>query len=79
MIRTQIYLPKDLHRNLVKEADKRNTTISHLIRLRISAKPEAAKSNSRKVLLDLIKTGENLSWAKVPKNLSEKIDEVVYG
>ena len=79
MKKAQICLPEDLYKNLAIEANRQKTTISGLIQLRIISKPFLTKGNSKKILLDLIEKGEQLSWKRVPKDLSKKIDGVVYG
>lgn len=68
MVRTQIYLPEDLHKELLLAAARDNTTLSELIR-----------SGARKVLLEKRKkdkSGEVLASIanlhfKGPKDLSK--------
>ena len=81
MKRTQIYLPSDLRRQLTIEARKKNTTVSELIRERIQLKNPAAleKGNTQELLKNLVYLGESISWKGTPKDLSTKIDEVLYG
>jgi len=73
MMRTQIYLPEDLHRELSLLAKQEKKSLSDLIR-------EGAKH----VVKEKEKSGK--SWLKDikgivkkgPKNLSKKIDQTLY-
>jgi len=79
MKRTQIYLPESLYHELSWQSQKKNISLSELIRQKISYKIPPVKSNMQAILQDLVREGERLSWKGVPKDLSCRIDEVVYG
>lgn len=79
MKRTQIYLPENLYRELSWQSRQKNVSISELIRERITFKIVSPAGNCQEIFRDLDKKGEKLSWKGVPKDLSRRIDEVVYG
>ena len=79
MKRTQIYLPEELYQELSYQSRKKNISLSEVIRERITYKIMPQASDCRAIFRDLGRVGEKLSWKGVPKNLSQKIDEVVYG
>jgi hypothetical protein len=79
MKRTQIYLPESLYQELSWQSRRKNVSISELIRERITFKTVSPAGNCHEIFRDLGKEGEKLSWKGVPKDLSRKIDEVVYG
>lgn len=82
MKRTQIYLPIEMHQKLAHEAKKRRTTVSEIVRFHISRGIQFG-TNQRWTKADLFRDLDNvtngLKWSKMPKNLSEKIDETLYG
>ena len=79
MKRTQIYLPEELYQELSYQSRQKNISLSELIRQRISFKIVSPVRSGQAILNDLAKVGEKLSWKGVPKDLSRRIDEVVYG
>jgi len=79
--RTQIYLDENIYQELKKIADRRDASISELIRERIG-KPNEQKrfaGNGKQVLEVVEAMGKNWQWRSAPKNLSERVDEVLYG
>ena len=78
MKRTQIYLPEDLHRELSEQSRRKNISISAIIRARINLEVTPQTKNFRDIAMDLVREGEKLSWKGVPKDLSRKVDEVMY-
>lgn len=82
MRRTQIYLPEAMHQELTLEAKKKDSTLSEVIRERISHTEKTAQSKvmSRKELFArLTASAKELDWSHAPKNLSELVDETLYG
>lgn len=82
MKRTQIYLPIEMHQKLAHEAKKRRTTVSEIVRFHISRGTGSA-TNRASTKADLFRDAEKITndikWPKIPQNLSEKVDEVLYG
>ncbi|OGC97472.1 hypothetical protein A2634_02195 [Candidatus Amesbacteria bacterium RIFCSPHIGHO2_01_FULL_48_32] len=73
MIRTQVYIPEDLHRDLMLLAKREGTNFSSLIRKgaeEVVRKKKAKKKDWRK-FVGLIKGG--------PRDVSSKIDYYLYG
>lgn len=79
MKRTQIYLPEELYRELSEQSRRKNISLSAIIRERITHKIAPQTKSFRAIAMDLVREGEKLSWKGVPKDLSRRIDEVVYG
>ena len=79
MKRTQIYLPEELYQELSYQSRKKNISLSEVIRERITYKIMPQANDCQAIFRDLESVGEKLSWKGVPKDLSQKIDEVVYG
>lgn len=79
MKRTQIYLPEKLYQELSYQSRKKNISLSEVIRERITYKIMPQANDCQAIFRDLDNVGEKLSWKGVPKNLSQKIDEAVYG
>ena len=79
MKRTQIYLPEELYQELSEQSRRKNISLSEVIRERIAYKIAPQTKSFRAIAMDLVREGEKLSWKGVPKDLSRKIDEVVYG
>lgn len=79
--RTQIYLDDAVYRNLQVVADRRNISVSEVIRDRIGKPPSTTKRarNAREFLDGLAALGRTMNWKSTPRNLSERIDEFVYG
>lgn len=78
MRRTQIYLPEELYHELHEQSRRKNISLSEVIRERVSFKIVRPARSGQAIFDDLAKVGEKLSWKGVPKDLSRKIDEVVY-
>ena len=81
MDRTQIYLPKKQLNLLKKEALKRDTTVSYLVREAITKKysaPVKPLKARRKTFREMAKEIEKLG-AHGPKDLAENMDEYLYG
>jgi hypothetical protein len=76
MIRTQVYLPNDLHRELKLLAHTRNTNFSQLIREGASLVVKKKVKSKKKFdpWKDFIGKGKKGG----PKNLSGKIDYYLY-
>lgn len=79
MKRTQIYLPEELYQELSEQSRQKNISISEVIRERINYRTISPTKSLQAIATDLVKEGEKLSWKGVPKDLSQRIDEVVYG
>jgi len=79
MKRTQIYLPEELYQELSEQSRRKNISLSETIRERITYKIAPTAKSLQAIAMDLVKEGEKLSWKGVPKDLSRRIDEVVYG
>ncbi len=81
MRRTQIYLPDDVHQYLSQEAREKQLTMSELIRRRIFQKKtkESQIETRLQAFKELERLGRTFNWEDTPKNLSEKIDETLYG
>ena len=72
-------VPEELYQELSCQSRKKNISLSELIRQRISFKVISPVRSGQAILNDLVKQGEKLSWKGAPKDLSRRIDEVVYG
>lgn len=75
MKRTQIYLPENMHKELLRRARAERTSVSELIRKSVEKsvkKNMKPKKNFFKMLDELRFKG------KGPKDLSEKIDYYLY-
>lgn len=79
--RTQIYIDEELYQSLKKTAQRRQTSLSEVIRGQLWQLAEATrpKHDARKILLDLAELGKTLDWAGAPHDLSENIDHYLYG
>ena len=73
MTRTQIYLPSNLHKDLLSIARAENTTLSELIRK--GAKTIINKKRKRDESWKLMAKLEKYNLKRLPKDLSEKHDE----
>lgn len=76
MIRTQVYIPDDLHRELMLLAKREGTNFSTLIREGAS---EVVKKKKAKQSGSWGKGFFGAGGTKGPKNLSSKIDYYLYG
>jgi hypothetical protein len=82
MKRTQIYLPNQMHQELLSEAKKHDLTLSEVIRQRIlkSKNDKNVPTKSAVQLFEeLAERGKKLDWKDSPENLSEMVDEIIYG
>lgn len=79
MKRTQIYLPEELYQELSEQSRRKNISLSEVIRERITYRIAPTAKSLQAIAMDLVREGEKLSWKGVPKDLSRRIDEVVYG
>lgn len=80
--RTQIYLDNEVYRDLKEIADRRDASISEVIRERIGKPARAQKPthDARAILDEIYQLGKRMKWSKdTPRDLSERIDEFVYG
>jgi len=77
MIRTQIYLPKELYQNLNLTAKKENKTKAQVIREALNEGLKKKRGNAAGALLELAQLGKKLKL-KGPKDLSQNIDKYLY-
>ena len=77
MIRTQIYIPENLHKKLIYLAKKKNKSMAEFIRLFIEEglKRDDTLDISGK---DVLRKISLMNFTGGDKNLSSKIDEIVY-
>lgn len=80
MIRTQVYLPKSQIHQLQKEARKKETTVSELLRRFIAERfePSLKTTGERE---SLVKTAKRIRAMKAegPMDLAQNMDEYLYG
>ena len=78
MIRTQIYVPDNIHRQLIQEAQKQGASMAHLVRNFIEAGLRHKKNTdtSGKSALEALL---RMSVKGGPKNLSANLDQYLYG
>ena len=79
MIRTQIYLPKDLYQEVAFTAEREKKTRAAVIReaLEKGLIKKGFKKNAGSVLLEIAAMAEKLK-TKGPSNLSTSIDKYLY-
>ncbi|MBI3283194.1 ribbon-helix-helix protein, CopG family [Candidatus Curtissbacteria bacterium] len=77
MIRTQIYLPKDLYRNIDLIARREKKAKAKIIREALEKSLSQKQGNAGDTLLRIAKLAEKLN-AKGPKDLSTNIDKYLY-
>lgn len=80
MIRTQVYLPKSQIHQLKKEAQKRETTVSEVLRRLIDERLEPSlKTGAKRESLE--KTAKRIRAIKTegPMDLAQNMDEYLYG
>lgn len=79
MIRTQVYLPKSQIHQLKKEARKKETTVSEVLRRFISERLESSLKTRERA--SLVQTAKRIRAMKAegPMDLAEKMDEYLYG
>lgn len=79
MIRTQIYLPKELYQEIAFAAKRENKAKAAVIReaLEEGLTKKKPKKNAGETLLELAKMAEKYKW-KGPKDLSTNHDKYLY-
>ena len=79
MIRTQIYLPKELHREIAFTAKREKKTKAAVIREALGEGliKKRPKKNAGRVLLEIATMADKLK-TKGPSNLSANIDKYLY-
>ena len=79
MIRTQIYLPKDLYRHIDLVAKREKKAKAQVIRdtLEEGLKKKRAYKNADHVLLEIAAMAKKYKW-KGPKDLSTNLDKYLY-
>ncbi|OGE35419.1 MAG: hypothetical protein A3H82_00750 [Candidatus Levybacteria bacterium RIFCSPLOWO2_02_FULL_39_26] len=77
MIRTQIYLPKELYQNLNLTAKKESKTRAQVIREALIEGLRKKRGNAAEALLELASLGKKFKL-KGPKDLSQNIDKYLY-
>jgi metal-responsive CopG/Arc/MetJ family transcriptional regulator len=81
MIRTQIYLPKDLYYHIDQVAKREKRAKAQVIRDTLEKgfkSQQKFQKNAGEALLRLAELGEKLK-VKGPKDLSQNIDKYLYG
>lgn len=77
MIRTQIYLPKDLYQEVNLMAEKENKSKASIIREALEEKLTRKKATTGKTLLEIAQIAKEKQW-KGPKDLSTNLDKYLY-
>ena len=77
MIRTQIYLPKDLYQHIDLLAKREKKAKAAVIREVLEEGVKRKQGNAGKVLLEIAAMAEKYKW-KGPKDLSKNIDKYLY-
>jgi len=79
MIRTQIYLPKDLYRNIDIAAKRERKAKAEIIRkaIEIGLSKKDTNKNTGHALLEIAAMAKKYNW-KGPKDLSTNIDKYLY-
>lgn len=77
MIRTQVYLPKQLYQNIDLVAKKEKKAKAQVIREALEKGIEQKRENGGKVLLEIAAMAKKRGW-KGPKDLSINIDKYLY-
>jgi len=79
MIRTQVYLPKDLYRHIDLVAKREKKAKAQVIRdtLEEGLKKKKTSKNAGHVLLEIAAMAKTYNW-KGPKDLSTNIDKYLY-
>ena len=78
MIRTQIYIPQPLHRQLIRIAHKRGRSMAQMIREFIATGLEQNKAKDdggKKAIANLL----NIKSSSGPRDLSRNLDHYLYG
>lgn len=81
MNRTQVYLPKSQLTILRKEAQKKDTTVSEVIRTLIQENMVRHKIHSLKKHETLIQAAKRINAldTKGPRDLASRVDKYLYG
>lgn len=77
MIRTQIYLPKELYQDIARIAELENKPKAEVIREVLKTNIAERKTNAADALLRIVKLGKKLK-VKGPRDLSANIDKYLY-
>lgn len=77
MIRTQIYMPKDTHEQLIRLARARKEAVAKLVRDFVKA--GLAKTRMDQSGIKTLNTIAHLKLKGGPKDLSENFDHYLYG
>ena len=77
MIRTQIYLPKQLYQTIDLVAKKEKKAKAQVIREVLEEGVKSKQGNAGAELLKLAKMAKKYNW-KGPKDLSQNIDKYLY-
>lgn len=79
MIRTQVYIPQQLHREAVLLANREKIPFAEAVRqaLQVWIGVKRKKRNGSTVLLEIAKRAKEEN-VRLGKNLSTKIDEILY-
>lgn len=77
MIRTQVYLPKDLYQHIDLVAKREKKAKAQVIREVLDEGIKKKHGNAGEALLRLAKLGEKLN-IRGPKDLSKNIDKYLY-
>lgn len=77
MIRTQIYLPKELYQEVDWVAKKERKPKAQVIREAIEKDMDKKRGNAGSTLLEIAAMAKKYKW-KGPKDLSKNIDKYLY-
>ena len=77
MIRTQIYLPKELYQEIGLVAIKENKPKAQVIREVLEKDLKKKRGNAGEFLLEIAAMAKKNKW-KGPKDLSKNIDKYLY-
>lgn len=77
MIRTQVYLPKQLYQSIDLVAKRERKAKAQVIREVLEKGIEQKRGNAGKVLLEVTAMAKKHGW-KGPKDLSTNIDKYLY-
>lgn len=78
MVRTQVYVPDNIHRQLIQEARKEGSSMAHLVRDFIEAGLQH-KKNTDQSGSSAIEALLRMSVKGGPKDLSANLDKYLYG
>lgn len=77
MIRTQVYLPKDLYQQIEIVARREKKARAQIIREMLQEGVRKKQANAGKILLEIAAMAKKHNW-KGPKDLSANIDKYLY-